>query len=101
MYDTNSYIKFKTSILKASLCDYIDAYILANGTITAATFAAATEPGNNNKKVIFNFFSLFTDCMSEIYNTQIDNAKNIDVVMPMYNLIKYNDNSLKTSQSLW
>ena len=42
-----------------------------------------------------------TDCISEINNTQIDNAKYIDIVMPMYNLIEYSDNYSKTSGSLW
>ena len=43
----------------------------------------------------------FTDCISEINNTQIDNAKYTGVLMPMYNLIEYSDNYLKTSGSLW
>ena len=43
----------------------------------------------------------FTDYISKINNTQIDNAKYIDVVMPTYNLIEYSDNYLKTSGSLW
>ena len=51
----------------------------------------------NNKKT----FALFTDCISEINNTEIDNAKYVDVVMPMYNFIEYDDNYSKTSGSLW
>ena len=43
----------------------------------------------------------FTDCRSEINNTQIDNAKDLDVVMPMYNLIEYSENYSKTSGGLW
>ena len=43
----------------------------------------------------------FTNCISEINNTQVDNAKDIDIVMPMYNLIEYSDNFAKTSGSLW
>ena len=43
----------------------------------------------------------FTDCISEINNNQIDNAKYVDVVTPMYNLIEYSDNYLKTSVRLW
>ena len=42
----------------------------------------------------------FTNCISEINNTQVDNAKDIDIVMPMYNLIEYSDNYAKTSGSL-
>ena len=91
-------------MLKSSLCDYSDAYILVKGTIsvnnTAAQGAAANN-NNNNKKVIFKNCAPFTNCISEINNTQIDNAKDIDIVMPMYNLIEYSDNYAKTTGSLW
>ena len=53
------------------------------------------------KKVIFKNCALFTDCISKINNTQADNAKDIDIVMPMYNVIEYSDNYSKTSGSLW
>ena len=100
VYNVNSQIKFKTTMLKSSLCDYSDAYILVKGTInvnnTAAQGAAA-----NNKKVIFKNCAPFTNCISEINNTQIDNAKDIDIVMPMYNLIEYSDKYAKTTVSLW
>ena len=43
----------------------------------------------------------FTNCISEINNTQIDKAKDIDIVMPMYNLSEYSDNYAKTTGSLW
>ena len=89
-------------MLKSSLCDYSDAYILVKGTIsvnnTAAQGAAAT---NTNKKVIFKNCPRFINCISETNNTQIDNAKDIDIVMPMYNLIEYSDNYAKTTGSLW
>ena len=75
-------IKFKTTMLKSSLCDYNDAYILAKGTITVNNTAAADANANNtNKKVIFKNCAQFTNCISEINNTQIDNAKDIDIVM--------------------
>ena len=101
-YTVNSQIKFKTTMLKSSLGDYSDAYILVKGTIsvnnTAAQGAAAN---NNNKKVIFKNCAPYTNCISEINNTQIDNDKDIDIVMPMYNLIEYSDNYAKTTGSLW
>ena len=100
-YNNNSQIKFKTTMLKSSLCDYSDAYILVKGTIfvnnTAAQGAAAD---NTNKKVIFKNCAPFTNCISEINNTQIDNAKDIDIVIPMYNLTEYSDNYAKTTGSL-
>ena len=81
---------------------YSDSYILVKGIITAPNTAAADEAANNaNKKLIFKNCAPFTDCISEINNTQIDNAKDIDVVIPMHNLIKNGDNYSKTSGSLW
>ena len=56
---------------------------------------------NTNKKVIFKNSAPFTNCLSEINNTQIDNAKDIDIVIPMYNLIEYSDNCEKTTGRLW
>ena len=98
----NSQIKFKTAMLKSSLCGYSDAYILVKGTITVNNIAAADADANNtNKKVIFKNHAPFTNCISEINNTQVDNAKGIDIAMPMYNLIEYSDNYSKTSRSLW
>ena len=98
-YNVN--IKFKTIMLKSSLCDYSDAYILAKGTITVNNTAAAGAAVNNDdKKVIFKNCAPFTNCISEINNTQIGNAKDIDIVIPMYNLIEYSDNYAKTTGSL-
>ena len=101
-YNVNSQIKFKTTMLKSSLCDYSDAYIIVKGTITVNNTAAADADANNtNKKVIFKNCAPFTTCISEINNTQVGNAKDIDIVMPMYNLIEYSDNYVKTSGRLW
>ena len=101
-YNANSEIKFKTTLLKSSLCDYGDAYIHVKGTITVDNTAAADADANNtNKKVIFKNCAPFTNCMSEIKNTQVDNAKDLDIVMSMYNLIEYRDNYSKTSGRLW
>ena len=101
-YGINSQIKFKTAMLKSSLCDSSDAYILCKGNIKVDNTAAAGANANNtDKKVLFKNCAPFTDCISEINNTQIDNAKYIDIVMPMYNLIEYSDNYSKTSGSLW
>ena len=89
-------------MLKSSLCDYSDAYIPVKGTITINNTAAADADANNpNKKVIFKNCAPFTNCISDINNTQVDNAQDIDIVMPMYNLIEYSVNYSKTSESLW
>ena len=80
-------------MLKSSLFDYSDAYILVKRTITVNNTAAADVDANNaNKKVIFKNCALFTDCKSEINNVEIDNAKGIDIIMLMYALIEYSDN---------
>ena len=101
-YNVDSQIKFKTTMLKSSLCDYSDVYILLKGTISVNNTAAQGAAANNtNQKVIFKNCAPFTNCISEINNTQIDNAKDIDIVMPMYNLIEYSDNYAKTTGSLW
>ena len=91
-------------MLKSSLCDYSDAYILVKGKITiagAGADAAARQADERNKGVIFKNCAPFIKCISEINNTQIDNAKDIDIVMPMYNLIEYSDNYAKAIGSLW
>ena len=104
-------------MLRSNLCDYADAYILVNGTVTitgnagpepdenasriAAQLLAARQEDERDKGVTFKNCAPFVKCISRINNTEIDNAKDIDIVMPMYNLIEYSDNYSKTSGSLW
>ena len=88
MYNTNSDIRFKTTMLKSSLCDYSHACILAKGRITitgARADAAARKADERNKGIIFKNCATLINCKSEINNTEIDNPKHIDIVMPMYN----------------
>ena len=97
-YNVNSQIKFKTTMLKSSLCDYSDAYILVKGTITIngrGADAAARQADERDKGVSIKNCAPFINCISEINNTQIDNGQDIDIVMPMYNLIEYSDNYAK------
>ena len=63
----------------------------------AGTNAVARQADGSNKKAIFKRFLPFTDCISEVNNTQINDAKYLDIVMPMYSLVEYNDNYSKTS----
>ena len=89
-YSPNKQIRFKTAMLRPSLCDYSDAYILLKGNISGNNNAAAVDAVNNiNKKVIFKNCALSTNCISKINDDQVDNAEYIDIVMPMYNLIEY------------
>ena len=77
-YNVNSQIKFKTTMLKSSLCDYSDAYILVKGRITitrAGADAAARQADERDKGVAFKNCAPFTNCISEINNRQVDNAK--------------------------
>ena len=89
-------------MLRSSLYDQSDAYILFKGNIAVSNTAGAGAAANNtNKKVIFKNCAPFTtNSISKINNIQIDNAEYIDIVMPMYNLIEYSDNYSKTSGSL-
>ena len=101
-YSVDRQINFKTLMLRSSLRDYSDAYILVKGNISANNTAAAPAvPNNRNRKVIFKNCGPFTDCMSKINNTQVNNAKDIDIVMPMHNLIECSDDYSKISVSLW
>ena len=86
-WNTNSQIKFRTSILRSSLFDYFDAYVLVSGTKAVAEVAAGR--GNNNIQVVFKNCAPFTDWVS---NTQIHNAKEIGLVIAIHNLIENSDN---------
>ena len=89
-------------MLRTSLCDYSDVYILVQRTISVANTATECAAANNNdRQASFKNGAPFTDHISEINNTQIDNVKDIDVVMLMYNLLECSDNYSKTSGHLW
>ena len=83
-------------MLKSGLFDYSDALVLVKGTIKVPNTAVADADANNvNIKVIFQSCVPFINCISEINNTQVDYATDINIVMPMYNLIEYSDNYSK------
>ena len=91
-------------MLRSNLCDYADAYIHVKGTITitgAGYDAAARRADERNKVVISKNCVPFTKFISRINGIDIHSAQDIDIVMPMYNLIEYSDNYSKTSGSLW
>ena len=91
-------------MLRSNLCDYADAYILAKGTLTITGTGnddAAKRLDERNKGVIFKNCAPFTKCIIRINNTDIDTAQDIDIVMPMNNLIEQSHNYSKTSGSLW
>ena len=103
-YNVNIQIKFKTTMLKSSLCDYSEAYIHIKVKVTitgAGDDAAARQADERDKGVAFKNCAPFTNCINEINNILIDNAKDIDIIMLIYNLIEYSDNYAKASGSLW
>ena len=101
-YFSTKQIRFKTSMLRTILCDYSDAYILVKRNMTVNnTLDVGAAANNTNRKVIFKNCAPFSNCISKINNTEVDNAEYIVIVMPMYNLIEYSDNYPKTSESLW
>ena len=104
-YNENKSIRFKTPMLRSDLCDYADAYILVNGTITV------TANGDNNnannirpKKIrplILKNNATFVSCITKINGELIEDAEDLDIVMPMYNLLEYSKNYRKTIGSLY
>ena len=95
---------FKTAMWKSSLCDYSGACIRVKErkTITrAGADTAARQVDERNNEVIFKNHATFINCKSEINNTEIDNAKDTDIVMAIYNLIEHSDDYSKKPESLW
>ena len=84
-------------MLRSDLCDFTDAYIVVKGTITV------TDPNdaNCNKKLALKNNAPFTSCNSKLNNTLIDNTEDLDIVMPMYNVLGYSKNYTKTTGILW
>ena len=75
-------------MLRSSLCDYRDGYILVKGNVIGNnTGSVDTDANNTNKQVIFKNCARFTYCINKINNTKVDNAKDIGIVMSMHNLI--------------
>ena len=93
--NTPDTIKYDTRVLKPNLCDYAEAYILVDGTIRAANNV------NNNTRLALKNCVPFTKCNLEINDEHVDTAENLDIVMPMYNLIEYSDNYQDSSATLY
>ena len=96
-YNVNKEIRFKTSMLRSDLCDFSDAYIVVKGNITIAN----PDNAKKNKAIAFKNNAPFINCISKINGIKIDNAEDLDVVMPIYNLLEYSKNYKKTTGSLW
>ena len=97
-YSVNKNIRFKTSMLRSDLCDYSDAYIVVKGRITVT---GTNNANRRNKKLTFKNNATFRSCISKINNAFVDNAEDLDIVMPMYIMLENSDNYSMTSGSLW
>ena len=87
-------VKLETKHIKSNLCDYSDAHILVTGNITATG-------GGANDRVEFKNLAPFTKCIAHINSEHVDNADNLDIIIPMYNLIEYGGNYSDISGNLW
>ena len=99
-------IKYDIRVLKPNLCDYTEAYILVDGKIRAIPGAAAAgdpaaAPALNLTRLTLKNCASFTKCNLEINDEHIDTTENLDIIMPMYNLIEYSDNYQDSSVTLY
>ena len=90
--ENDSTIKFETKVIKPNLCDYSDAYILVSGNIKNKT---------DNASVAFKNCAPFTKCITHINDEHLETTGNLDIIMPMYNLLEYSDNYEESSGSLY
>ena len=104
-YNENKSIRFKSPMLRSNLCDYSDAYILVKGTITVTAPGANNVASNirdkTNRPLILKNNSPFVSCITRINGELIEDADDLDIVMPMYNLLEYSKNYRKTLGSLY
>ena len=97
-YNASKPIRFKNSMLRSDLCDYSDAYVWVKGTITVTN---ENDNANFNKELTLKNNAPFISCVSKINGELVENAEDLDIVMPMYNLLEYSKNYEKTSGSLF
>ena len=90
--ENDSTIKFETKVSKSNLYDYADAYILVIGNI---------ENKNVNSSLAFKNCAPFTKCITHINDEHLETAENLDIIMPMYNLLEYSDNYSDSSGSFY
>ena len=99
-YKLSKQIRFKSSMLRSDLCGFSDAYIVVKRTITLTKDADSEFIKVRNRSLAFENNAPFTNCISKINNVLIDNAEDLDVGIPIYNLIEYNKNYIKTTESV-
>ena len=93
-YNTNKQIRFKTSLLTSDLCDYSDAHIVVKGIITVSTTVGVNEiRDKKNRPLAFKNNVPFISCILQINGTLVENAEDLEIVIPMYNLLNYSWNN--------
>ena len=92
-YNAGHEIIYNTEALKSNVFDYSDAYILVNGDITV-TADPITQ-------ISFKNCAPFTKCITKINGTTIDAVEDLDLVIPMCNLLEYSSHYSETTESLW
>ena len=100
-YKPNKQIRFKTSMLRSDLCDFSDAYIVVKGDITLMKAENRYFIDVRNRFLAFKNNAPFSNCISKINNVLINKAEDLDIVMPMYNLLECSKNYSKTTGSFW
>ena len=100
-YKPSKQIRFKTSVLRSDLWDFSDAYIVVKGDITLTKDANIDFIDVKNRSLAFKNNAPYTNCISKINNVLVGNAEDLDVAMPIYNLLEYSKNYRKTTGSLW
>ena len=98
-YQPNKQIRFKTSLQRSNLCDCFDAYIVVKGDIALTKTNGRGIIDIRNKFLAFKNNAPFTNCVSNINNILINNAEDLDIVKPMYNLLEYSKNDRKATGS--
>ena len=88
-YNVSKEIRIKTSMLRSDLYDFNDVYIVVKGNIT---LEGDNDANKRNKNLAFKNNAPFINCISKINGVKIDNAEDLDAVMPMYNLHEYSKN---------
>ena len=102
-YNENKSIRFKTPMLRSDLCDYSDAYILVKGIImvSGVVKGAENDIARRNRPLILKNNAPFVSCITRINGELIEDVDDLDIVMPMYNLLEYSKNYRKTIGSLY
>ena len=104
-YNKNKSIRFKTPMLRSNLCDYSDAYILVEGKIVVLAPGVNNDANNirdkKNRSLILKNNAPFVSCITRINGELIEDADDLDIVMPMCNLLEYSKNYRKAIASLY